>query len=172
MCRLRRYMVIAVTIAMIALVAGGTVSSPITAQTQIVTVIPDGQPVLVHGAAFHNSNMPLKIQIPGRAPMDRVPTGKRLVVEYATMLSGLPSGGSISMARIVTTLLGYGGHAVAGYANLVPVRTGSSTTNSFFSASHPVRFFAEPGVTLYAIVAPVDSGQEQLSAVRYTSGDT
>jgi hypothetical protein len=79
-----------------------------------------------------------------------VPAGKRLVVEYATILAEVPSGKM--GARITTTAAGqYAAH------HLVLTEQGPLFGTPAFVASQPMRVYADPGTGVTGIVIRSDT---------------
>ncbi len=90
----------------------------------------------------------------GNAIAYTVPTGKRLVIEQVSVSLRLPSG-EFAFSLVVATSLGGGTIA----HSLLPTKLGTFGSLEFFTASQPVRIYADPGTDVIAEACRPSSGE-------------
>jgi hypothetical protein len=84
----------------------------------------------------------------GFVPITTVPAGKRLVIEYCSLIATMPVGQTIFNARIGTQLLDSNNGSTL-YHVLTVSAQGSDGLRDFFSVSQELRLYADPGTTVF-----------------------
>jgi len=118
----------------------GTTASPLTvvpAEAQI-------EPVAASAPQF----------FAGTVPIFSVPSGKRLVIEHASARCFTSLGQRVTQLVITAETQ----PSSAGFYELIPISTGSSSGFDFFSASQSIKVYASPGTSVLVFAQKSDSG--------------